>query len=141
MAQRDAVFPANRHALYEAHGYSAAIRSDNLLFVSGQVGSRDDGSPEPDFGDQVRLAFANLKATLLAAGCTGTPAMHPRDGGTQAPAPSEPGAVTNDLRRRIAELALSLVGVPYRYGGAVSVESIDAPYYQRHLVAVGRLIP
>jgi enamine deaminase RidA (YjgF/YER057c/UK114 family) len=40
-----------------------------LLFVSGQVGSRDDGSPEPDFEDQVRLAFANLKATLLAAGC------------------------------------------------------------------------
>lgn len=69
MVQREAVFPANRHALYEAHGYSAAIRSDNLLFVSGQVGSRDDGSPEPDFETQVRLAFANLEATLLAAGC------------------------------------------------------------------------
>jgi len=69
MAQREAVFPANRHALYEAHGYSAAIRSDNLLFVSGQVGSRDDGSPEPDFADQVRLAFANLQSTLVAAGC------------------------------------------------------------------------
>jgi enamine deaminase RidA (YjgF/YER057c/UK114 family) len=69
MTQRDAVFPANRHALYEAHGYSAAIRSENLLFVSGQVGSRGDGSPEPDFGDQVRLAFENLQATLLAAGC------------------------------------------------------------------------
>jgi enamine deaminase RidA (YjgF/YER057c/UK114 family) len=69
MAQRDAVFPANRHALYEAHGYSAAVRSDDLLFVSGQVGSRDDGSPEPDFEAQVRLAFANLKATLLAGGC------------------------------------------------------------------------
>ena len=69
MTRRDAVFPTNRHALYEAHGYSAAIRSENLLFVSGQVGSRVDGSPEPDFGDQVRLAFANLEATLLAAGC------------------------------------------------------------------------
>jgi len=69
MTQRDAVFPENRHALYEAHGYSAAIRSDALLFVSGQVGSRGDGSPEPDFRDQVRLAFANLEATLLAAGC------------------------------------------------------------------------
>ena len=69
MTQRAAVFPANRHALYEAHGYSAAIQSDTLLFVSGQVGSRDDGSPEPNFGDQVRLAFANLRATLLAGGC------------------------------------------------------------------------
>ena len=39
------------------------------MFVSGQVGSRDDGSPEPDFKAQVRLAFANLQATLLAGGC------------------------------------------------------------------------
>jgi enamine deaminase RidA (YjgF/YER057c/UK114 family) len=70
MTQRTAVFPANRHALYEAHGYSAAIRSGDLLFVSGQVGSRPDGTPEPDFGGQVRLAFANLKATLAAGGCT-----------------------------------------------------------------------
>ena len=69
MTSREAIFPADRHALYEAHGYSAAIRLDNLLFVSGQVGSRDDGSPEPNFRDQVRLAFANLKATLSAAGC------------------------------------------------------------------------
>lgn len=69
MTQRDAVFPADRHALYEAHGYSAAIRSNDLLFVSGQVGSREDGSPEPNFADQVRLAFANLKATLAAGGC------------------------------------------------------------------------
>jgi enamine deaminase RidA (YjgF/YER057c/UK114 family) len=70
MTKREAVFPANRHALYEAHGYSAAIRSGDLLFVSGQVGSRLDGTPEPDFEGQVRLAFDNLKATLAAAGCT-----------------------------------------------------------------------
>ncbi|MCK2166182.1 RidA family protein [Thalassospira xiamenensis] len=70
MAQRNAIFPANRHALYAEHGYSAAIKSGDLLFVSGQVGSRTDGSPEPDFEAQVRLAFANLEATLKAGGCT-----------------------------------------------------------------------
>src|SRR3954453_2259423 len=70
MPKRDAVFPAGRHALYEAHRYSAAIRSGDLLFVSGQVGSREDGSPEPVFEDQVRRAFANLRAVLAAAGCT-----------------------------------------------------------------------
>lgn len=70
MPQREAIFPKNRHALYEAHGYSAAIRSGDLLFVSGQVGSRSDGSPEPDFEAQVRQAFDNLKATLAAGGCT-----------------------------------------------------------------------
>lgn len=70
MTQRKAIFPADRHALYDEHGYSAAIKSGDLLFVSGQVGSRPDGTPEPDFEQQVRLAFQNLKATLAAAGCT-----------------------------------------------------------------------
>jgi len=70
MAQRDAVFPAGRQALYEINRYSAAIRSGDLLFVSGQVGSREDGSPEPDFEKQVQLAFDNLTAVLKAAGCT-----------------------------------------------------------------------
>lgn len=69
MMNNQAIFPADRHALYEQHGYSAAIRSGDLLFVSGQVGSRADGSAEPDFTAQVRLAFDNLKATLSAAGC------------------------------------------------------------------------
>ncbi|GAB3039388.1 RidA family protein [Bowmanella dokdonensis] len=70
MTQREAIFPANRHALYEAHGYSAAIKSADLLFVSGQVGSRADGTPEPEFKRQVELAFENLSAVLAAAGCT-----------------------------------------------------------------------
>ncbi|ENN87081.1 hypothetical protein RHSP_67786 [Rhizobium freirei PRF 81] len=70
MTKRNAIFPADRHALYEEHGYSAAIRSGDLLFVSGQVGSRADGSPEPDFERQVQLAFDNLRATLEAGGCT-----------------------------------------------------------------------
>ncbi|MGF0524317.1 RidA family protein [Agrobacterium pusense] len=70
MTKPQAVFPENRHSLYDVHRYSAAIRSGDLLFVSGQVGSRDDGSPEPDFEKQVRLAFRNLEATLSASGCT-----------------------------------------------------------------------
>ncbi|RXD04801.1 RidA family protein [Sphingomonas sp. UV9] len=69
MAKRTAVFPAGRQDLYTSQTYSAAIRSGDLLFVSGQVGSRSDGTPEPDFEAQVRLAFANLEATLKAGGC------------------------------------------------------------------------
>lgn len=68
MSNRDAIFPASRHALYDLHKYSPAIRAGDLVFISGQVGSRDDGSPEPVFEDQVRRAFANLKAVLAAAG-------------------------------------------------------------------------
>ena len=69
MPQSQAIFPANRHSLYTEHKYSAAIKSGDLLFVSGQVGSRKDGSPEPEFEAQVRLAFNNLNDILTAAGC------------------------------------------------------------------------
>lgn len=68
MTQRDAVFPANPHALYEQHRYSPAVRSGDFLFVSGQVGARSDGSPEPDVATQAQLAFDNLNAILEAAG-------------------------------------------------------------------------
>ncbi|WP_426399570.1 RidA family protein [Ralstonia sp. R-29] len=70
MSARDVVFPAARQALYEQNRYSPAIRSNGFLFVSGQVGSQPDGSPEPDLQKQVRLAFENLHAILSAAGCT-----------------------------------------------------------------------
>jgi enamine deaminase RidA (YjgF/YER057c/UK114 family) len=68
--KNEAIFPAGRQDLYTRHGYSAAIRSQDLLFVSGQVGSRDDGSPEPDFEQQVERAFHNLRSVLAAAGCS-----------------------------------------------------------------------
>ncbi|WP_460096078.1 RidA family protein [Pseudomonas sp. S3_C01] len=70
MTQRDVVFPPGRQALYERNRYSPAIRSNGFLFVSGQVGSTEEGSPEPDLEAQVRLAFNNLKAILAAAGCS-----------------------------------------------------------------------
>jgi enamine deaminase RidA (YjgF/YER057c/UK114 family) len=52
MTQRDAVFPTGRHDLYTSYTYSAAIRSGDLLFMPGQVGS-----------------CANREATLQAGGC------------------------------------------------------------------------
>lgn len=70
MPTRDVVFPTGRQALYDRNHYSPAVRANGFLFVSGQVGSREDGSPEPDLAAQVRLAFHNLNAVLQAAGCT-----------------------------------------------------------------------
>ncbi|AZV93860.1 hypothetical protein CBF45_09105 [Bordetella sp. J329] len=70
MTAREAVFPPGRQALYERNRYSPAIKSNGFLFVSGQVGSRADGSCEQDLKAQVRLAFDNLNAVLMAAGCT-----------------------------------------------------------------------
>ncbi len=70
MTTRDVIFPAGRQALYERNRYSPAVRSNGLLFVSGQVGSLPDGSPEPELKAQVRLAFENLNAVLKAADCS-----------------------------------------------------------------------
>jgi enamine deaminase RidA (YjgF/YER057c/UK114 family) len=70
MTLREVISPNTRQALYEIHSYSAAIRAGDLLFVSGQVGSLEDGSPEPHLATQVQLAFDNLTAVLDAAGCT-----------------------------------------------------------------------
>jgi enamine deaminase RidA (YjgF/YER057c/UK114 family) len=70
MTTRDVVFPVGGRALYDKNRYSPAIRANGLLFVSGQVGSREDGSPEPTLEGQVRCAFDNLNAILAAAGCS-----------------------------------------------------------------------
>lgn len=70
MTTRTAIFPEHPHTLYREHGYSPAIRSGDLLFVSGMVGARADGSPEPDLQAQVQLAFDNLHGVLEAGGCT-----------------------------------------------------------------------
>ncbi|WP_455556488.1 RidA family protein [Comamonas sp.] len=70
MYRRDAVYPAGKQALYEKNRYCAAVRANGMLYVSGQVGSREDGAPEPDIEKQMRLAFDNLNAVLAAAGCT-----------------------------------------------------------------------
>ena len=69
MSTRKAIFPDRPHALYKQHGYSPAIQSGDLLFVSGMVGAREDGTPEPDLGARIRLAFDNLRAVLDKAGC------------------------------------------------------------------------
>jgi enamine deaminase RidA (YjgF/YER057c/UK114 family) len=70
MSTRKAIWPENPHGLYKMHGYSPAVLSGDLLFVSGMVGALPDGTPEPDLRAQVQLAFRNLQGVLTAAGCT-----------------------------------------------------------------------
>ena len=70
MSTRQAIFPKRPHALYKEHGYSPAILSGDLLFVSGMVGAREDGTPEPDLKVQIQLAFDNFGGVLEPAGCT-----------------------------------------------------------------------
>jgi cell wall-associated NlpC family hydrolase len=77
-----------------------------------------------------------VTVAVLGAGCAGTPARVPEPaGGTSA--------VSGDLRSSIALLALSMIGVPYRYGGADPLEGFDCSglvhyAYTRHGQAVPR---
>jgi len=62
--------------------------------------------------------LAIITILLLAGGCAGTPAREPRtDGGMSSP--------SIGARDPIALLALSMIGVQYRYGGANPREGFD----------------
>lgn len=64
MARRLLLVALSRRAVEAGKARMATARDRKpLLLVSGQVGSRSDGSPEPDFEARVRLAFANVEAT------------------------------------------------------------------------------
>lgn len=71
-----------------------------------------------------------LSVLCLAAGCAGTPAREPPARAVTAPETALPAAdvpqpAPDDARAPIAALALSLVGVRYRYGGARPDEGFD----------------
>ncbi|HWN05735.1 MAG TPA: C40 family peptidase [Steroidobacteraceae bacterium] len=59
-----------------------------------------------------------MAAVLLAAGCAGTPA---KDSWENVGA----GSPSGDVRGPVVQLALSMVGVQYRYGGADPAEGFD----------------
>lgn len=64
----EALVPEGRRALFDAHGYSAATRVGELLFVSGQVGVDAEGRVVEDPRAQVDQAFRNLVQVLELAG-------------------------------------------------------------------------
>jgi len=49
--------------------FSAAVRTGNLLFVSGQVGMRD-GRAGNGIEEQTRITLENLRDVLAQAGCS-----------------------------------------------------------------------
>ena len=48
--------------------FSAAVRVDNILYLSGQIGVGADGRLPPQFADQARQTLENVAATLKASG-------------------------------------------------------------------------
>ena len=48
--------------------FSPAVRVENILYLSGQIGAEADGHLPPQFADQVRQTMENVRATLKASG-------------------------------------------------------------------------
>ena len=48
--------------------YSQAVRLGNVLYLSGQLGVRPDGTVPETFPEQVRQALENVRTVLEAAG-------------------------------------------------------------------------
>lgn len=51
-------------------GFAPATKLGNMIFVSGQTGTNAAGLVEGGIREQTRQAFANVEATLKAAGAT-----------------------------------------------------------------------
>ena len=49
-------------------GYSRAVRSGNIIAVTGTVGIGDDGKYSPDLGEQTRRSLAIIQAAIEALG-------------------------------------------------------------------------
>ncbi len=55
---------------FEQFGYAPAVRAGNLLYLSGQIGRRADGSFPEDIHDQVDLVFQRTFEILGWVGLT-----------------------------------------------------------------------
>jgi enamine deaminase RidA (YjgF/YER057c/UK114 family) len=63
------VNPRDVHAPAGPYSHTAVVQSGSeLVFISGQVGMRADGSIPSSFGEQVETVFQNLRACLAAHG-------------------------------------------------------------------------
>ncbi len=70
-----------------------------------------------------------LAVVLLAAGCAGAPVREPPPAVMPAASPAAPGeaasGAASDPGGAIAQSALAMIGVPYRYGGADPTAGFD----------------
>ena len=63
------VNPRDVHAPVGPYSHTAIVQGGSeLVFISGQVGMRADGSIPSSFGEQVEVTFQNLTACLAAHG-------------------------------------------------------------------------
>jgi 2-iminobutanoate/2-iminopropanoate deaminase len=63
------VNPSNVHAPVSAYSHTVIVPSGTeLIFISGQVGMRPDGSIPSSFAEQADVVFENIRSCLAAHG-------------------------------------------------------------------------
>jgi enamine deaminase RidA (YjgF/YER057c/UK114 family) len=63
------VNPRDVHTPVGPYSHTAVVQGGSeLVFISGQVGMRADGTIPSSFGEQVEITFQNLEACLAAHG-------------------------------------------------------------------------
>jgi enamine deaminase RidA (YjgF/YER057c/UK114 family) len=68
MKQSDLVIPASQQVMYDRFHFAPAVRVDDLLLCSGQIGSGPDGRGIADPEAQFVAAFEGVGAVLAKAG-------------------------------------------------------------------------
>ncbi|MDN4172169.1 RidA family protein [Nocardioides sp. SOB77] len=68
MTPRQVVVPAGQEQTYAAWHLAPAVRVGDLVWCSGVLGTRADGSVPDDLAEEVDLALRNLAHVLAAAG-------------------------------------------------------------------------
>ena len=65
---KELINPQGTEAIYETMRFSQAVKSGNIIWVSGQTGMDEKGQVPETAYDQAVLAFQNLGRVLEAAG-------------------------------------------------------------------------
>ncbi len=70
MTTRKPIIPPGEEITYERFHFAPAFRVGDTVHVSGVIGRGDDGKVPGEAADEFSAAFAQLAATLEAAGAT-----------------------------------------------------------------------
>ena len=68
MAKREIIIPKGMESLVDKFHYAPAVKVDNTLYISGQLGRDENLQVIEGAEAQYTQAFENLKAVLAAAG-------------------------------------------------------------------------
>lgn len=70
MNDRILINPKGTEAIYESMHFSQAVKVNNMIWVSGQVGINEQFETGKGIEEQTRMAFLNLKHVLEEAGAS-----------------------------------------------------------------------